>query len=71
MLIFNTRRNKHRKLLYSRIVEIRSEMVTISLKISLQHPVQDKENLNRLVELLSTKGKLFRKYSRRNALINF
>ena len=71
MLIFNTRRSKHRKLLYSRIVEIRTEIVTLSLKISLQDPVADKKNLDRLVKSLSTKGKLFRKYTKRDALINF
>ena len=70
-MLFNKRKVRHRKYLYKRIVELRTEMVTISLKISLQDPILDKENLDRLVRSLTVKGRLFRKYGKRNSLINF
>lgn len=70
-MLFNKRKIKHRKYLYKRIVQLRTEMVTISLKISLQDPILDKEKVDRLVRSLTVKGKLFRKYGRRDNLINF
>jgi len=70
-MFWNRRKNRHKNFLYLRIIEVRKDIVTLGLKISLKDKSKEQMELYYLVDKLSTKGKLLRKYSRRDRLINF
>ena len=71
MMFWNRRKSRHKNFLYLRIIEVRKDIVTLGLKISLKDKSNQQMELLYLVDKLSVKGKLLRKYSRRDKLINF